>query len=335
MKRFLIKLSYTVLPLWLFAVGLVVYVNVYARPRMKGDFGRLGYILTQQLYDEISDNEVKDTLYRNVCDTSELRKCRADVLTIGDSFFNESAWGYQNCLVKAGLSVVNYLTPGGTHNPEPLQLAFQLLDKTDGTHIPVVVVESVERDLIHRVLNLDTLCDTIPLMPVQSKRDHWSLLEAKNYVMLKTGYEDNPVKHCTLSRPMFTGKGNRDLYFYFQDLDCFGIADSVKSQFKTNLELLFRKAQQRNIRLFFLVCPDKYDVYQDFIVGNPYPRKTVNEDLRALFPDRRDLIIGKEIIAPYIKNGEPDIYMGYDTHWSYKAARLAADTLANLIWADH
>ena len=79
-----------------------------------------------------------------------------------------------------------------------------------------------------------------------------------------------------------------------------------------------------------LVCPDKYDLYQDYIVNNPYQRKTINEDFRKIVGDREDIIIGKEILLPYINKGMKDIYYFDDTHWSFKSAKITADTLTSL-----
>ena len=44
MKKFLIKLSYTVLPLWIILVGTVLYISLYVSPRMSGDIGRVACI---------------------------------------------------------------------------------------------------------------------------------------------------------------------------------------------------------------------------------------------------------------------------------------------------
>ena len=41
MRKFLIKLSYTVFPLWILVVGLVLYTSLYVDKQSGGDIGSL------------------------------------------------------------------------------------------------------------------------------------------------------------------------------------------------------------------------------------------------------------------------------------------------------
>ena len=75
MKRFLIKLSYLVLPIYLLMLGLVAYVTFYISPRADvSDLGYLALIPFGAEYGQmISKNEMKDTLFIIVNHTEELR----------------------------------------------------------------------------------------------------------------------------------------------------------------------------------------------------------------------------------------------------------------------
>lgn len=67
MKKFLIKISYTVLPVWSIIVGLVLYISIYATPRMTGDIGRLALIPFGHSYNAtLEKNIIKDTLYSTI-----------------------------------------------------------------------------------------------------------------------------------------------------------------------------------------------------------------------------------------------------------------------------
>ena len=99
---------------------------------------------------------------------------------------------------------------------------------------------------------------------------------------------------------------------------------------QSNIDTLFSIASEKGVELIVLVCPDKYDLYQNYVNNNPYPRKTINEDFRTVVGNREEIVIGKEILLPYIDRGEKDIYYLDDTHWSYKSAKIIADTLTNL-----
>lgn len=71
-------------------------------------------------------------------------------------------------------------------------------------------------------------------------------------------------------------------------------------------------------------------MYQEYILEKKLPHKTINEDFRKIVGSNENIIIAKEILMPYIKNGIKDMYHLDDTHWSYKSARIVADTLSSL-----
>jgi hypothetical protein len=74
-----------------------------------------------------------------------------------------------------------------------------------------------------------------------------------------------------------------------------------------------------------LVAGDKYDLYQDYIIDNPYPAKTLNEDLQQwLAPELDHFVFSKQVLLPYVKQGVKDVYLFNDTHWSPASSRLIA-----------
>jgi hypothetical protein len=115
----------------------------------------------------------------------------------------------------------------------------------------------------------------------------------------------------------------RDLLFHIDEIK------SLKRNSKENIELvnanLNRLADflnRKNIKLIFLIAPDKYDVYSDFLVEeNKYGNNRLFEELKKL-PKNYVFIDTKSILQQAVKHGDKDIYYADDTHWSYKASEL-------------
>ena len=202
----------------------------------------------------------------------------------------------------------------------------------------MLIIESVERSLLSRLKDLDF--HHIKMDESDEVINHSDsnnpLLEAKTYLDFRLGLKENenPVKHLNLSVPCFSGTRGQTLFFYRDDIadNGFSIPEESYDLVKANIDSLFKKASSKNIHLMILICPDKYDIYQNYIVSNPYPKKTINEDFRRLVGKREDIIIGKEILLPYINKGMKDMYYFDDTHWSFKSAKLIADTLSSLYY---
>lgn len=339
MKKFLIKLSYTVLPLWLVGVVAVMYHALVVYPNKQGDFGGLGKIPTRLYYEKPTDTMPPDTLFTLITELEDLKNVHADVLVCGDSFSRQMPYGYVNYLAHAGWNVANFPEIGGN----PFQRAWDMmnLEYVDADNAPTLFVESVERHLVSRLLNIDFQNDTLPdINKLQSTpTNEWALLEAKNMLELrmkgfffeKTGKlpPNLPLLRLKLSEDLFSSTHATDLYVYIDDVTCgFSIEDSVKVRLKQNVDALFAKAHEKHINLLILVCPDRYDLYQEYIAQNPFPPKTVNEDFRRLMGDTPNIVIGKELLLPHLHAGEKDLYYWDDTHWSYKSAKIVADTLS-------
>lgn len=338
MRKFLLKLCYTVLPLWLAVVALVTVYYLVVIPEMKGDLGRLGKIPTGLYYQRDDDPAItQHTLYPTIQHADSIRLLgRCDILTCGDSFSQPDENGYQGYMVMNGLSFINY-SPNGDLMSNPFQTAYGLMRQgyIDSTNVKMLLIESVERSLPLRLrqLNLsDTLIHEEEPTPKQVDKS-WSLAEAKIFLEFQLGMreEENPVKQLQLDQPLFSGRYGNRLYIYADDVipQLQSIPSEEHDSIRQKTEALFAEAAAKGIRLLILICPDKYDMYQQHIVANPYPKKTVNEDFRRIVGPRRDVVMGKEIIAPFIRRGEKDIYFWDDTHWNFKAIRTIADTLTS------
>lgn len=340
MKRFLIKLSYTMLPVFLLLFGLTAYLNLYIRPQATGDLGRLAFIIIGEDYGQrIEQHELKDTLFNKVRETEDLRNIHVNVLTIGDSFSQQEHAGYQNYMVQEGVTVANMRRD---LYDNPIQYAWNLLDAgvIDSTNIDVMVVEVGERDFSLRINSFST--DKVevgePDLPDEGGEENvwdirqWSLLRTRDFLMYRYAGR-NPVYEAELDRDFFTSNEPRRLYFYCADiLNGLTIDEPVRPKIKEVFNLLTTKAHERGIAFFLMIPVDKYDIYQDFIVDNPYDHpKRVNEEVREILGDIPEVLLSKYSLQPLIDKGEKDVFLFDNSHWSYKASEVVGKELSRRI----
>jgi hypothetical protein len=333
MKKFLIKLSYTVLPVFLLLFGLVAYVTLYISPRTTGDLGHLAYIPFD--CQEDAPGEMEELLFEDVRQTDSLRNIHVDVLTVGDSFSRMGKLGYQNYLAAQGVSVVNCKRE---LYDNPFQYAYNILDRglVDSANISVLVVQVGERDLVIRSEEFDV--NKVDIRELGSKSpsngggsaNDWSLLRARDFLMYRL--DKSPVYKVTLDKDYFNSKEPRSLYFYCADItNGVNIGDASKQKIQEVYQILTRKADERGIALLLMIPVDKYDMYQDHIVDNPYPRKTYIEEAREIFGDTPNVLLCKDLLTPLIEKGEKDVFLFDDSHWSIKAAEIVGKELSKRV----
>ncbi len=333
MKKFLIKLSYTVLPVFLLLFGLVAYVTLYISPRTTGDLGHLAYIPFD--CQEDAPGEMEELLFEDVRQTDSLRNIHVDVLTVGDSFSRMGKLGYQNYLAAQGVSVVNCKRE---LYDNPFQYAYNILDRglVDSANISVLVVQVGERDLVIRSEEFDV--NKVDIRELGSKSpsngggsaNDWSLLRARDFLMYRL--DKSPVYKVTLDKDYFNSKEPRSLYFYCADItNGVNIGDASRQKIQEVYQILTRKANERGIALLLMIPVDKYDMYQDHIVDNPYPRKTYIEEAREIFGDTPNVLLCKDLLTPLIEKGEKDVFLFDDSHWSIKAAEIVGKELSKRV----
>ena len=338
MKKFLIKISYLVLPIYLLMLGLVAYVTLYISPKADtGDLGNLALIPFGLEYGQkISENEMKDTLFININHTEELRNIHANVLTVGDSFSRQGSAGYQNYMPGEGITVANCRR---SLYENPIQYACNILDwgVVDSTNIDVLVVEVVERDFALSIGNFKENKVEVPEPESTSDKEErnaneWSLLRARDFLLYRFAGR-SPVYAVDLKQDFFSSREPRKLYFYYVDIaNGLTIDEALRPKVKEVFDLLTRKAHERGIRLMLMMPVDKYDLYQDYIVDNPYPHpKRVNEDLREILGDIPEVMLCKDCLKPLIDKGEKDVFLFDNTHWSYKGSEAVGQELSRRV----
>jgi len=330
MKKFLIKISYTLLPVWLLAVLGVSYFSIFVCPEITGDIGRLAIIPFGHDYDnELAKHYPSEEMFTTVYDINELKQVQADVITIGDSFSNRSEDAYQNYLEQRGLKVVNCQRKMFYN---PVTFAYEIMDLgvIDSVNAPVLVVECGERAFDMFMCEFDPKPDLQKVFAEKKKLqgkspNQWSLARLRDYIVYHSGFMTPPILEVTLDKDFFSSDEPRRLYFYSEDVEEMRLNDSHKPKIMETYNVLLRKAQDKGIKLVFVVAVDKYDLYQKHIVDNPYPEKCVIEDIRHMFEKDPHILLCKYLLEPMVERGEKDVFLFNDTHWSYKAAEVVAD----------
>ena len=337
MRKFLINISYTVLPVWLFFVGMAVYLWVINDN--SGDLMRLGLINSGPEYtDSIRSRLLPEVYYSSQDDERLLRLDTCGVLVIGDSFSHGGGVGKQGDYVnylayESGRKVVVY-TPSDPSLSSPMQVAYDVLNLgfVDSSNVKNLVVQEVERYLVGRHSSFTTLHTTIPRIEKKeeqqepaSKPSPSPLLRVKDYLFYHL-FGANPILKARLSRPVFGGVQPDMLYFYNEDVKMgFDATGERRSQVVDCYRQVIEAARQRGVNLILLVAADKYDTYQNYIARNPYPSKTLNEDIQQwMAPELDYFVFSKQVLQPYIEQGVKDVYLFNDTHWSPASSHLIA-----------
>ena len=141
----------------------------------------------------------------------------------------------------------------------------------------------------------------------------------------------NPIYTAKLSRPLFGGKEPDMLYFYDDDVKLgFEVTTDQQQALVYCYNQLIALAREKGVNLVIVVACDKYDMYQDFIVDNPYPDKTLNEDIERWMASNIDyFVFAKRALHPLVEQGVKDVYLFNDTHWSPASSRLIAREVSN------
>ena len=304
-----------------------------------GDLGRVGKIGFGHDYGQmftqhyLTDNLVDD--YKGEGDQ------KYDVITFGDSFSQRGIYGYQNYLAHIRNERVLNVKVLKKYGPEQTALIFLNSGLLANLSPKVVIVEIVERHFIAGLLALNinerlNISDiqkyyqqeSMPNVRQVAKIPSNNLYETLNWIRLSTGFK-SPVKKVQLRDTLFNVFGDK-LYFFRDDLKRTQVSESEKKIVFPAIDSLKQKFEENGIQFIYVVAADKYDVYEPFIVNNPYPRNKTLDSFKHL--DTTTYFINtKRLLQPAIEKGMKDVYLANDTHWSYIAYELLAHKIASLI----
>lgn len=296
---------------------------------MSGDIGRLAGIPFGHEYDDsLNKYLIRDTLFQTVVNIDELKHLNVQVLTIGDSFSQQGNSGYQNYLCSKGLTVANVSRELFS---SPIQYTYNLMNETyiDSTNAKIIIVECVGRTLGGTIEKFDVEKQDVPQQTPKIP-NQWSVSRARDYILFKT-HLNSPILLADLNRDFFTSEEPRKLYFFKDDIRYLGINKDIEAKTRYVFNILCSKAEERGIKLLWLIAVDKYDLYQDYIKDNTFPRITITEDINRIIGSSPNLILSKQYLKPLLVSGTKDVFLFNDTHWSYKASETIADELISRI----
>jgi hypothetical protein len=318
-----------------FYLSFIVYL-FYIEPNLSGDLGHLGKIPFGKEYNKNIEENYLEKL--KVSTYTQEDNNTHEIMAIGDSFTPTSKNSYLNYLAhNIDKQIVN-LPRKGDIGPE--QTAVFLLKNgffaTNQTE--VLILESVERYFLFGLIYIDfekdmEVDDVLNLKPssksqLQKKSKKNYLNELSSWYRLSLGC-DNPVYKANLSDSLFSIK-NKKLYFYKDDFLSLNIPDEEIDFAKNNLRKLDSMFRTNGIDLIYVVASDKYDLYQDYIINNSYPKINVMEKFQG-FEKEPFFFNTQTVLKPLLKDKTKDVYLANDSHWSYIATRAVGEELSKRI----
>lgn len=317
-----------------------------------GDLTRMGYILGSK-----QQRKKVDDLPRRHFEQEEYNGQHVDVITLGDSFSNGGGGGgnryYQDYIASINdMSVMN-IEP--YRDLSIMQLAFSYLNNGyfDAIRPKALILSSAEKFCVERFsppvntdinMPMDTLSkmkrmgyrgNVVDFSPEEGVLPQFGFINDGNFKFplysLYYRFDDHAFFSKTymfnLERPLFNAKMSSRLLVYRDDLRSIPLAtDSNMEKLNANLNLLADRLAAKGIRLYYMPCVDKYNLYSDFILNNRYQKSRFFETLRPL-SKRYILIDTKAILYPEVKSGAKDIFHSDDTHWSWKASEKIFETI--------
>ena len=301
-----------------------------------GDYTRVGYIA--------GSNYAAKPLYRGTrshIENADYNGEPVDILTIGDSFSNGCGrkWFYYQDWIAStrSLNILNMQRLTGADFFESIVIMLNS-GFLDTLHPKAIVFERLERHVIDSLSGNMDMDQTLPIEQV--RKDFQELRYVNNppsigflnignlkfllYSVLRKIRDDaffSKVYTHDLSRSFFNVRKDRSLIFAYEDIEHLSREnDASIKKVNENLNVLAEKLSKKGIKLYFMPVVDKYNLYSDFLVRNPYPTSHFFEKLRPL-PKKYQFIDTKRSLLPLIEKGEKDVYWADDSHWSWSAPK--------------
>ena len=306
------------------------------KKNISGDLGVLGQIQFGKDYNEnlkqnyLINNFVKDTFVFS--NENFFPSKNKNIFTIGDSYSRQGIFGYQNYLAHIlGDSIININNLQGY---SPFETAISLLNSNiiNESNCQTLILQFVDRHAILwlKNINFDMLYRFPQTAEKQSNNSNNSeLFRFISWIRLQFGY-DRPYRKFNLKYDCFSHHYYTQTCFtYIDDFDFKKTKLEDIEKAKENLILLSKKFSEKGINILFLIGADKYDVYRPFMTDDSLPVDTTTDELSDL-PNVR-IINTKWLLQEMVQNGEKDVFMVNDSHWSYKASEAVAKKIVGVI----
>ncbi|WP_286970415.1 alginate O-acetyltransferase AlgX-related protein [Flavobacterium sp. UBA4854] len=340
MKKFILKTLLFTLP---FFVLYIVTFSFYSDTETP-DLLRLGCIpnIDKEYMKTFDSNEKIKFEF-----LSKTRKREFKILTIGDSFSDRGAIGYNNILA-SNFSVLNV---DKIIRENQIQTLIEMVngDFFSNYKIDYVILENIERKIVSNAKNahlsqkicIGEINSLIENNHKKNEKHNYELFSKTtlkfpflflNFFLNKNYLSNNLVYNIDLNtRDSFSNNSNK-LLFYREDLTMIKTNNLVSNIENLNdkLNYIAKKLEQKGIRLIVLPAPDKYDMYYSYIENNNKFEKPLFFENLKKFNKNYIYIDSKELLSKNMRN-KKDIYYFGDTHWSPVAAKLIAEEIKKRI----
>jgi hypothetical protein len=307
------------------------------RDTVGGDLVRMGYISGSKMVRKMTND-----LPRRHLERSDYRGEPVDVLTIGDSFSNGGGGGnnsyYQDYIASINnftvlnipqykaidsISTISLLLNNGYLNQMKPKFVLiscsekQCLDQLPDQFSFDKTVSMKELDA-HPVVTFGNPPQDGQLMDFFSEANFKFVKNSLLYNFSDHAY-GRKVYKARLDRPFFSVENADTLLFFGGDLQYGKRGPEKIARLNDALNTLSDRLAVRGMRLYFMPCVDKYNLYSRYIVNNRHPRSAFFEELAKL-PKRYGYVDTKILLQEELAKGEKDVYYADDTHWSWKAS---------------
>jgi len=339
MRLFLYKCFILALPI------ILLSINYLSFQKSGGDLNRIGKISIDQNYRMIFFHEfTREIKYKNISQNKITKNDTIDILTMGDSFSNTGSYGFQNYLVANSNFKVYNIESKFFQQQNQVQAMFSYLNSGlfDTIHVKYLLLQCVVRNFVWKGAHLNENDSTklnLSYNPQQSSRktsDFEDLGYFRNiwdYFIYNVlfQFDDNAfysqVFKYKVNKKLFSA--SNQLLFYQDDIQ--NIYEPLEIKLlNATLNKLADKLKTKNIKLLVLPCPDKYDMYYDFIIDNQFPKNPFFETMKTEIKNYTYIDV-KDFFLKKIEQDVLDIYFVDDTHWSPVGHQLIAKEITEVV----
>lgn len=329
MKKIVIRLIIFLIPFVLLAANYLLVIHTRER---SGDLGRVGHryfekgyhtklspVIEEQFVKDIRIDSLPDSIY---------------ILCVGDSFSNkllcDQRWSeYTGEMLNR--QIIN-IPPS---NLSPANIIHSFLSVCPDDRLPrIIIMETIEREAVPILSTLDfnnpENLDSIKYMPEDAFGiPPFSYRNAIEYYQRKLGMNLHLV-YSNLKEPVFSAKGDEsNLICYYQDTTQF--SNEEVQMAVDNLEQLHNLAECRGVKLFYLICPNKANIYWPYITEKD-KRMFFNILGRTSTFDTLPYVYSPlQMLREKVSQGEKDVFYCDDSHWPPKTAKLVGERMAKFI----
>ncbi|RCW91502.1 alginate O-acetyltransferase AlgX-related protein [Winogradskyella arenosi] len=327
MKKFILKSVFFIAPfLLLYLLNIIYYYP------NEGDLSRIGYLYSKK---ETTEDAFKDLhIEKKYTTFSELNlntKNNFDVLTIGDSFSEQEAKGYNNFLANnfSVLHMDRFLSEN------PIQKLIELIngDFFHMNQFKYVILQSAERLFVQRTENIELskITDIQTLKySIANRTNSFSKLSPSFFSDATLKIPITNLQYLIYDKPTFSKTynvktngnnlftGNKDNLLFFEDDLKFLVHKNDSSRISKSNVLMNRISQlleEKNIKLLLLISPDKYDLYYPYIKNKDKFKAPLFFNYYTDLSKDYLYINSIEILRNEL-NVNKNVYYFNSTHWS-------------------